>query len=394
MTDAVIVGGGIAGVSVAAALAERGYAVTLLEQSRLASAASGENTGTLLQQTEPVVAAMLRDTVAAYRELAEGAVDFGLSRYDELLLARDGAQLEVARAKADAFAKASIEAKLLTAEEVAAEHPYLAPAAGGVLLTDTYVLEPEATVQALAVRAREAGARIRTGCRAVQVCPGQGVLTDAGPVRGDVVVVATGPWLAELLPTAPVRGGRGWLLRMDRLPFRLGCMIEELSWPDQTVLGAVGASRPLDDIARDRTDPPLADAFVLCPLRDGGALVGAAMTLSLESVPEGADLPARLAARAVAAAPGLAGAGIRRAWSGLRPTAPDGLPVVGRVPGMEGLFVHGGHTSLGMQAAPATAMWLADEICGRPVPDWYRALDPGRFTGFDPVFPRTRLEEL
>jgi glycine/D-amino acid oxidase-like deaminating enzyme len=394
MTEAVIVGGGIAGVSVAAELAGRGCSVTLLEQNRLASAASGENTGTLLQQTEPVVAAMLRESVATYHELAEGAVDFGFERYDELLLARDEAQLEVARAKVDAFTTASIEAKLLTAEEVAAEHPYLAAAAGGVLLTDTYILEPEATVQALAVRAREAGARIRTGCRAVQVCPGQGVLTDSGPVRGDVVVVATGPWLAELLPAAPIRGGRGWLLRIDRLPFRLGYMIEELSWPDQDVLGTVAMSRPLTDIAHGRTDPPLADSFVLCPQRDGGGLVGATMTLSLEGVPEGMDLPARLAARAVAAAPDLGAARVRRAWSGLRPTSPDGLPVVGRIPGSEGLFVHGGHASLGMQAAPATATWLADEICGRPVPDWYQAFDPGRFADFRPAFPRTRLEEL
>ena len=55
---------GFIGRYVVAKLLERGYAVTLLEQSRLASAASGENTGTLLQQTEPVVAAMLRETVA------------------------------------------------------------------------------------------------------------------------------------------------------------------------------------------------------------------------------------------------------------------------------------------------------------------------------------------
>lgn len=394
MADVVVVGGGIAGVTAAAALAERGLEVTMLEQHGLASAASGENTGTLLQQTEPVVAAMLRETVAVYRELAEGAVDFGLRRLDELLLARDEAQLEVAQAKADAFAAAEIEASLLTAEHVANEHPYLAPAAGGVLLSDAYALEPEATVQAVAVRAREAGAEIRTGCRTIQVCPGHGVLTDTGAVRGDIVVVATGPWLAELLPTAPVRGGRGWLLRTDRLPFRLDCMIEELSWPDQQILGVVGEPRRLDAVARDRTDPPLADAVFLCPQRDGGALVGAAMTLSLDGVPEGADMPGRLAARAVAAAPGLAGAGIRRAWSGLRPTAPDGLPVAGRVPGTEGLFVHGGHASLGMQAAPATAASLANEICSRPVPDWYRALDPGRFPDFDPVFSRTRLEEL
>jgi glycine/D-amino acid oxidase-like deaminating enzyme len=104
-------------------------------------------------------------------------------------------------------------------------------------------------------------------------------------------------------------------------------------------------------------------------------------------------MPARLAARAVAVAPGLAPIGVRRAWSGLRPIAPDGLPVVGRVPGVEGLIVHGGHGSLGMQAAPATAARLADEICGRPLPDWYAALDPVRFAEFRPVLPRPRSEE-
>jgi glycine/D-amino acid oxidase-like deaminating enzyme len=394
VTEVAIVGGGIAGVTAAAALAESGLSVTLLEQGRLASAASGENTGTLLQQTEPEVAAMLRETIAVYRELAEGPVDFGFTSYDELLLARDEQQLEIARAKADAFAGAGVRVEWMSAEDVAAAHPYLAPAAGGVLLGDTYALEPEAAVNAFAERARQAGAAIRTGCRVVQVQPGSGVLTDAGPVRADVVVVATGPWLSDLLPTAPVRGGRGWLLRTDPLPFRVNCMVEEMSWPDQAALGAVASPRRLEDVAQGRTDPPLVDAFFLRPQRDGGALVGAAMTLSLDAVPEGPDMPARLAARAVSAAPGLASVGVRRAWSGLRPTAPDALPVVGRVPGVDGLLVHGGHASLGMQSAPATAARLADEICGRPLPDWYPALDPGRFPQFQPVLPRTRPEEL
>ena len=48
------------------------------------------------------------------------------------------------------------------------------------------------------------------------------------------------------------------------------------------------------------------------------------------------------------------------------PAADDarGLPLVG--PAAGGLFVHGGHASLGMQAAPATAAWLAADMHGEP----------------------------
>jgi len=111
VTEVAVVGGGIAGVTAAAALAESGLSVTLLEQGRLAAAASGENTGTLLQQTEPEVAAMLRETVPVYRELAESPVDFGFTSYPELLLARDEQQLEIAACSGQ-FARDSIEPAL------------------------------------------------------------------------------------------------------------------------------------------------------------------------------------------------------------------------------------------------------------------------------------------
>ena len=49
----IVVGGGIAGCTVAYELARRGRQVTLLEQSTLAHAASGRNLGLLLNQVEP-----------------------------------------------------------------------------------------------------------------------------------------------------------------------------------------------------------------------------------------------------------------------------------------------------------------------------------------------------
>lgn len=46
-------------------------------------------------------------------------------------------------------------------------------------------------------------------------------------------------------------------------------------------------------------------------------------------------------------------------WAGLRPVAPDGLPIIGEVPGGTGLYVSTGHAMLGVTLAPASASLLA-----------------------------------
>lgn len=396
-TVAVVVGGGIAGVTAAWALAEAGASVRLIEQRCLASGASGRNTGTLLHQSEPEVEAMLSATVAAYGELSDGPIDFGLRRHHQLLVAFNEEQLRTVEARRPQLEAAGVGSELLLGDAVAADFPLLPRSAGGLRIEEAYVVDPEAAVQAFAARARRAGAKIRTGVRVIQVIVERdravGLLTDGGVVAADVVVLATGPWLADLLPQVPVGAGRGWLLRTEPLPFRLDAIIEEASWPDQDVLGRVGTPRPLADLVGARPDPPLAEAVLICPQRDGGALIGAAMTLSLYDPPEGSDLPARIAERALHAAPALGKVGVRRGWSGLRPTAPDGLPVVGPVPGIEGLYLHGGHASLGMQAAAATAIWLSQSILGTGSPRTLARLDPARFDGWKPTLPQTRLEQ-
>ena len=60
------------------------------------------------------------------------------------------------------------------------------------------------------------------------------------------------------------------------------------------------------------------------------------------------------------------------AWSGRRAHTPDGLPVVGPVPGAEGLVVAGGFSSIGMVTAPAA--------CRRLAAGDTALFDPGRFT--------------
>ena len=56
---------------------------------------------------------------------------------------------------------------------------------------------------------------------------------------------------------------------------------------------------------------------------------------------------------------------------------PDGNSVCGAI--SDGLWVHGGHGSVGMQAGPATARWLVDAILGGEPNSDLERLSPGRF---------------
>ncbi|MGQ7247935.1 NAD(P)/FAD-dependent oxidoreductase [Halomonas sp. V046] len=66
-------------------------------------------------------------------------------------------------------------------------------------------------------------------------------------------------------------------------------------------------------------------------------------------------------------------------WMGVRHSTPDGLPVVGRVPGREGLLVAYGHGHLGLTQSAHTGELIAAMIAGETLPDYAQALSPQRF---------------
>ncbi|MEX1158557.1 MAG: FAD-binding oxidoreductase, partial [Thermomicrobiales bacterium] len=66
-------------------------------------------------------------------------------------------------------------------------------------------------------------------------------------------------------------------------------------------------------------------------------------------------------------------------WVGMRPLTPDGLPVIGRAPGGDNLYVATGHQMLGMTLAPATGQALAElMLTGQSEVDLF-PFDPLRF---------------
>jgi glycine/D-amino acid oxidase-like deaminating enzyme len=206
----------------------------------------------------------------------------------------------------------------------------------------------------------------------------EGVLTDAGPLAANAVVLATGPWLQELLPRAPVFAGRGWLLRTGPLDFELPWVLAEMAWPDLDELGRASRPPTLSEVAAGGYDKPVAATVAVVGLPAGGAVIGTSLAPSLREPVEGVEMPSRIARRALELLPGLASVSITAGWYGMRPMSPDGLPLVGATQ-TDGLFLHAGHGSIGMQAAPATARWLADLVLDAKVPAELERLRPDRF---------------
>jgi D-amino-acid dehydrogenase len=68
-------------------------------------------------------------------------------------------------------------------------------------------------------------------------------------------------------------------------------------------------------------------------------------------------------------------------WSGLRPLAPDGLPVIGACSAYHNLFTATGHGMLGVTLAPVTGEALAPVVLGEPASDVLAPFTPDRFDG-------------
>ena len=393
--DAVIVGGGIAGCTLAFELASRGMTPVVIEQAVIAAESSGRNTGTLFSGPERAVVELLDACAAIYEEIADGPVPFEFSRTGHLLISEDDRAYEATAELADGYRAAGVSLDPVAGAELAREHPKLGfNVAGGYFVDRAWTLEPMGATHAFAHAAREAGARFVTGLRVAQVHSRggkvRGVLTDQGIVEADKVFLANGLWMADLLrrttgdgplPALPFTAGRGWLIQLGRLDFEIPWMIEELTWPGQEELGRRMALEGLADVAGQRDDRPAVEAICFNPMLGGDARLGASIQPAFRDLVRNTDMAGRIAGRALRMLKGLGSLRVTNAYPGNRPMLSDGLPAAGRT-AIEGLYVLGGLGSIGMHAAPASARWLAQAVIsgdGNPEQAWLR---PDRFPGW------------
>lgn len=222
--------------------------------------------------------------------------------------------------------------------------------------------------------ARHAGARFSPGSavRRLLVEGGKvrGVVTGQGPLRSEVVVLATGPWTPELLQ-----------------PWGIDLPIEPELHHVAVVRHPRGTGAPLACIDSTTTT-------YFRPDRTGettviGAFFGTrpAVPADVESGPPAESL-AELVAAAAARLPALEHAGIGRGIAGVYDMTPDARPLLGRVDGLDGLAIAVGFSGMGFKISPAVGEAMAElvvEGASRTVD--LKPFRPSRFAEGAPIDP-------
>ena len=348
-SEAVVVGGGVIGCGIAFELARRGVRVTLLERGRLGGEASWASAGIVSPPSRP--------------EQRHERVELGnlsLRMYPSLvadLEERTGLSLEYRKPgewtiAIDAEHAAHEAAKVAWQQSLGYPYEAVDPVAARrdePALPETTVaawFTPEgATVtvqrlaQAYALAAERLGATIREETPAGAVLHDgrrvTGVALNEGRVDAPLVVLAGGAWtrflgesVGVVVPTKPVKG--------QLIAFRGG-----ESRPTRVINGHHGYVRPRVD---GTTTVAATEEEVGFDRRVTGD--GVAWLLDLTSK----VCPSLLAGEVVAT------------WTGLRPGSETGEPIIGPVPGWEGLWVATGHFRTGAKEGPATADLVARSI--------------------------------
>jgi D-amino-acid dehydrogenase len=413
MTDILIIGGGIIGVTAAYFLAEVGADVTLVEKGDIAAGSSYGNAGlicpchsepiprpgvltqglkwlldpespfyikprlspdlvawlwrfqahcneTAVQRAIPLLRDMQRESLRLYQALIkQEQIDCDFEKKGGLTLFRTEAGLAKGHHEVEAMSRFGLQMELLPdAAAVRALEPSIHPdIAGGIHYQEDAHINPARFVHAMAAAARAKGATLLTDTEVLGFDTGErgitAIRTSQGKHTAQQIVLAAGAW------STPIARQLG------------------LGIPMQPAKGySVTLPRPANFL---HTHLHLAEAKVaVTPM---GSLLRLAGTLALA----GFDLT--INQRRVNAIRRTAGSyliGLENQepveiWRGLRPCPPDGLPYIGRSARHPNLIIATGHAMLGISMGPITGQLVAQLACDQPTTLGLTPFSPDRF---------------
>ena len=410
--SAVVIGGGVIGVTSAYYLARDGWEVTLVERSEICAGSSYGNAGLLVPSHVVPLAApgvwwqgvkwmldpespfyikprlapallswlwqfraachpdrarrampLLRELSVAsldlYRDLAamEG-LDFAFHAGGSMLVFLTAEGFEHGIEEARLAGEFGVASKVMDGPAARTVEPALRPeVVGGVLFPEDASIVPDRFVKGLARVVASQGVDVRPGTEVLgfRIAGGRvaAVETTRGPIEADSVVLAAGAWSPDvgraLGLRIPIEPAKGYSLTYRR--------------------PATGPNVPLLPAESRFSITPMGDL-----LRFGGTLELAGMDLSVNQ--RRVEALRRAASRYIVGTEDLE---LLEIWRGLRPCTPDGLPLLGRSGRLANLIVAAGHAMVGMSLGPVTGKIVAQLASGAaPLTD-IRLLDPQRF---------------
>lgn len=357
--EVVVIGGGLAGISAALHLAQRGVEVTLLEASQVGAEASGRNGGQALQglaaSMQVVEAALGLPAAQAIWAMSREALELLKGNIGRFGIACELAENGYVYAACHAGQQAGLAAwqrdmadrygygdmQLLDAD--ALRRHVASPAyVGGVYDPNEVHLDPLAYTQGLARAAEAAGVRVHEQSRVLDwTADGTGwrVRTATGSLRCRRIVLAVNTGVASLAPELaryflPVES---FIVATEPLPAGLG----------ETLLpsgAAVADSNRVLNYFRLG-----ADGRLLFGGRAAGPADG-----RIEQTTQ----------RMLAVFPQLTGVQIAHAWGGLVDVPPNKLPQFGQL--ADGVYFTQGFCGHGLALTGLAGKLVAEAICGEP----------------------------
>ncbi len=385
-TDALVVGGGVTGCSIAYRLAKRGKRVRLLERRGIASGASGRNggntgAGSPLYVDRSAAVYQLTNRNWQMMEQIERELD------TDIQFRKTGAVTIATTEEEHAHLRDTVESQRNAGQavellplEVARER---IPALGDEVVAVEFSknrghLWPFDLVHALADNAAALGVELEIGVDVMRlITEGDrvtGVATSNGDYHADEVILATNAWTPHLLelPRGALVPARGQIIATEAIaPGTIPCPFDtnfDKEYGRQTASGQIvcGGYRRLDQ-------------------QEG-------LGIEVESVTP--SVIGGIGKTLVTLFPSLAGVRVMRCWAGIMGFTADGLPLIGRDEELQHLTVAAGFNGNGFSWALAVGDIIAGMLTGETTAVDMEPFKPGRFAaeGFEWSNPFTAGE--
>ncbi len=351
--DIAVIGGGIAGASVASELASSDRKVVLLEmESQPGYHTTGRSAALFASSYGPApIRALTRAARKFFAAPPEGFCDVSLfAPRGELVISRAD-QLESLNELADDVSD-SLKISLLNEQQLREANPLVREgyAAAGFLDETSYDIDVNALHQGYLRVVRSHGGVIMTNAEVLNLQGGRNdwrLHTRSGDIEANIVVNAAGAWADHV-------GQMAGAERIGLVPKRR--TIATISPPETVEVASYPATVDVDE---DFYLKPDAGKLLISPADE-------TPSEPCDAQPEELDIA--ICVDRIEKAFDLSVRRIENKWAGLRSFVSDKCPVAGFSQSAEGFFWLAGQGGYGIQSSPALSRFAAAQILGDPVP--------------------------